>query len=83
MLKIIELLFKTKEEAEQVLKVAKEEVLDRYGEITLMDIYELSGIEPAYSDRFKRWTNLDSVQIIWNEQEKSWSIILPKLEDQG
>ena len=35
MLKIIELLFKTKEEAEQVLKVAKEEVLDRYGEITL------------------------------------------------
>lgn len=83
MLKIIELLFKTKEEAEQVLKVAKEEVLDRYGEITLMDIYELSSIEPAYSDQFKRWTNLNNTQIIWNEQEKSWSIILPKLEDQG
>ena len=83
MLKIIELLFKTKEEAEQVLKVAKEEVLDRYGEVTLMDIYELSGIEPAYSDLFKRWTNLNNAQIIWNEQEKSWSIILPKLEDQG
>ena len=83
MLKIIELLFKTKEEAEQVLKVAKEEVLDRYGEVTLADIYDLSGIEPAYSDRFKRWTNLDSAQIIWDEREKSWSIILPKLEDQG
>ena len=83
MLKIIELLFKTKEEAEQVLKVATEEVLDRYGEITLMDIYELSSIEAAYSDQFKRWTNLDDAKIIWNEQEKSWSIILPKLEDQG
>lgn len=81
MLKIIEFLFDTKEEAEQVLKIAKEEVLNRYGEVTLMDMYDLSGIEPMYSDQFKRWTNLDDAKIIWNEQEKSWSVILPKLED--
>lgn len=79
----IKLLFDTKEEAEWVLKIAKEEVLNRYGEVTLADIYDLSGIEPMYSDQFKRWTNLDDAKVIWNEQEKSWSIILPKLEDQG
>ena len=81
MLKIIEIRFMFKEEAEQVLKIAKEEILNRYGVVTLADIFELSEIEPLYSDQFKRWTSLDDVRIIWNEQDNTWSIILPMPED--
>lgn len=82
MIKNYELLLNDKSEAEKVLEVAKK-VLETYGEVTLADIYELASIEPMYSDTKKRWTNLDDAKIIENAEYNGWSIVLPKIEDQG
>lgn len=80
MIYIIELQFDTKEEAEQLLSIAKE-IVDRYADVTLADIYDLMGCNPAYTDNLKRWRSLDDAIIIWNGKDKKWSMILPKLED--
>lgn len=82
MIKIYELLFTDKSEAEKVLEQAKE-VLKTYGEVTLADICELASIEPMYSDTQKRLTNLDGAKIIENTEDNACSIVLPKFEDQG
>lgn len=69
--------FKTKKEAEAVLKSLKE-VLASYDVVTLADFYSLSNVESRYVDNNWGWASLDGTSII-KTPNKYWTIVFPDI----
>lgn len=74
--------FKTRREAETVFNEMSD-LLNKYGNITVADYYELCGGTPQYTDRQYGWTSLKDTQILLS-LDFGYLILLPepiKLED--
>lgn len=67
--------FSSREEAEDVLE-RMEDILETYGEVTVADLYELSGLEAKYTDNQYGWRNLSTARIVMTR--KGWIIELPR-----
>ena len=60
---LVELVFDTRGEALEVLR-AMDDIIDRYGMVTVADYYELSGIQSAYTDNKYGWKNINNADTL-------------------
>lgn len=60
-----ELMFDTEVEAEKVLAEARA-ILDRYGSVTVADVYDMTDVMTDYLDGVYGWTDLHKAEIIKN-----------------
>lgn len=60
-----ELMFDTEVEAEKVLAEARA-ILDRYGSVTVADVYDMTGMMTDYLDGVYGWTDLHKAEIVKN-----------------
>lgn len=60
-----ELVFDTEAEAEKVLAEARA-ILDRYGSVTVADVYDMTGVMTYYLDGVYGWTDLHKAEIVKN-----------------
>lgn len=67
-----------KEEAELVIKTIKE-IVNRYGNATVTDFYDLVGLPTTYIDSKWGWTSLDDIPI--RETSQGYLLELPPLEE--
>lgn len=58
-----ELVFDTEVEAEKVLTEARA-ILDRYGSVTVADVYEMTDVMTCYLDGVYGWTDLRKAEIV-------------------
>lgn len=60
-----ELVFDTEVEAEKALAEARA-ILDRYGSVTVADVYEMTDVMTCYLDGVYGWTDLHKAEIVKN-----------------
>lgn len=60
-----ELVFDTEVEAEKALAEARA-ILDRYGSVTVADVYEMTDVMACYLDGVYGWTDLHKAEIVKN-----------------
>ncbi len=58
-----EILFESREEAEKI-KEQMNEIIDKYGFVTVADLYDLCGISASYLDNKRGWTNIDNAKLV-------------------
>ena len=58
-----ELVFDTEVEAEKVLTEARA-ILDKYGSVTVADVYEMTDVMTCYTDSIYGWTDLRKAEIV-------------------
>ena len=64
----------TREEAEKILD-SMLEVVDKYGSVTVADMYDLSDMQASYISAAYGWRNLDGVSVI--SEKEGYFIELP------
>lgn len=75
----IEIMYATQAEAHAVFG-ALDGVLSRYGKVTVCDAYELSGIEPSWSQARYGWTTLENVSIECLRPNRVYYLYFPRPE---
>lgn len=72
------LLFTTEEEVVKIMHYMRE-LLDRYGCITVADLYDLIGMECYYTDNLYGWTKLNIFAIVdMKDNSGRFELKLPK-----
>lgn len=75
-----EVLFRTRAEAEDVLRYLNEYLYD-YGNVSLLNFYELAGVDEdriRFTDDKYGWENLDRVSIVHDKENNGYYIAFPK-----
>lgn len=70
----------SREEAKLILKYMQE-IIDRYGNVTLADFYDLIDIRCVYTDTKKGWRSLTGTRVSLMRRKGSYRIKLPDLVD--
>ena len=76
----LEFQFETKKEATEFVNLARGE-LERYGRVSLADLYDIVGIDYHYKDVDEGWTDLSNVTI--RKGGDGYSVVLPTPEKFG
>lgn len=70
--RVDDLIFETKSDATEVIEYLAETV-DRYGQVSVADLYSSVGIQPKYTDERWGWTTLDAFEL--RSSRDGWLII--------
>jgi hypothetical protein len=70
--------YSSKEDAEKVLEALKN-LLPKWGNVTLADLYDLSGLPTTHAHQKWGWAHFDHSSIHQNEND--WWLILPEAEE--
>lgn len=74
------LICKSKREAKDMLKTIKRFIKrDRY--VTVVEVYGINKIEANFSDYYEGWTTMKQAKIVRNENNRSYTILLPPTEE--
>lgn len=69
-----ELIFGTRQEAETIFALIRE-IFDKYSQISTMDVIELCGYEPKFTDAKTGWKTLEGMHI--RREPEGWTIVMP------
>ena len=70
------ILFDSRETAENVLEASKE-IINKYGVVTVADMYDLSGLDNPYTGQKYGWVDLKEAKIIRVRQ--GYELVLPEI----
>lgn len=70
-----DIIFDTREDANEV-KFTMQDILEKYGMVTIADFYELSGEESDFTDQKYGWFNLDNMTLV--RDRDGYKIKMPK-----
>lgn len=70
------ILFDSRETAENVLEVSKE-IINKYGVVTIADMYDLAGLDAPYTGQKYGWADLKEAKIIRVRQ--GYELVLPEI----
>ena len=70
------ILFDSRETAENVLEVSKE-IINKYGFVTVADMYDISGLDAPYTGQKYGWVDLKEAKIIRVRQ--GYKLVLPEI----
>ena len=70
------IIFDSRETAENVLEASKE-IINKYGVVTIADMYDLSGLDTPYTGQKYGWVDLKEAKIIRVRQ--GYELVLPEM----
>lgn len=70
----------TKAEGKLVLRYMQE-IIDKYGNVTVADLYDLIDIKPVYLDSKKGWYSLKNARVSLFRKHGKYALWLPSLRD--
>ena len=70
------ILFDSRETAENVLEASKE-IINKYGFVTIADMYDISGLDAPYTGQKYGWVDLKEAKIIRVRQ--GYKLVLPEI----
>ena len=70
------ILFDSRETAENVLEASKE-IINKYGVVTVADMYDLAGLDAPYTGQKYGWVDLKEAKIIRVRQ--GYELVLPEI----
>ena len=71
-----DIFFDSRETAENVLEASKE-IINKYGFVTIADMYDLAGLNTTYADQKYGWVDLKEARIIRVRQ--GYELVLPEM----
>ena len=71
-----DIFFDSRENAENVLEASKE-IINKYGFVTIVDMYDLAGLNTTYAEQKYGWVDLKEAKIIRVRQ--GYELVLPEI----